>query len=135
MDNIEYKHSALTDKIIKVFYEVYNVLGYGFLEKCYESAMMIALKKYGLSAESQYPITVYYEGQVIGEYRADILVENAVIIELKAARELAPEHKSQVLNYLKATKIEIGLLLNFGIKPEIKRLTFDNERKTYLPQA
>ncbi|TAE24801.1 MAG: GxxExxY protein [Candidatus Kapaibacterium sp.] len=134
MSNEQYQHSELTEKIIGAFYTVYNALGYGFLEKCYESAMVIELEKLGLSVEAQRPITVYYDGRVIGEYKADIAVENSVILELKAARELAPEHKAQLLNYLRATPIEVGLLLNFGIRAEVQRLTFNNERKSHLPK-
>lgn len=116
----QYLHSDLTDKIIKCFYKVYNTLGYGFLEKVYEKALCIELDKLGLEIKQQHPISVYYENQLIGEYYADIVVDDKVIIELKAI------HGNQLLNYLKATEIEIGLLLNFGIKPEIKRKIFTN---------
>ena len=123
------KHKAYTEKIIKIFYKVYNKLGYGFLEKVYENAMMIEFETEGIPAVSQFSIKVFYEDKIIGEYFADILVDNKVIVEIKAARNLASENEAQLLNYLKATDIEVGLLLNFGPKPEIKRKVFDNIRK------
>ena len=123
------KHKSLTEKIIKVFYRVYNSLGYGFLEKVYENAMMLDFKKQNIPAVSQYAIKVFYEDEIVGEYFADILVDGKVIVEIKAARNLALENEAQLLNYLKATDKEVGLLLNFGPKPEIKRKVFDNLRK------
>ena len=128
-DYQDYKHKELTEKIIKIFYRVYNRLGYGFLEKVYENAMMIEFRKEGIPAVSQFAIRVFYEDETIGEYYADILVDNKVIVEIKAARRLAKENEAQLLNYLKATNIEVGLLLNFGPKPELKRKAFDNLRK------
>ena len=128
-DYKDFKYTGLTDEIIKIFYKVYNKLGYGFLEKNYENAMMIELKKAGIPAFSQFSINVFYEDEVIGEYFTDILVDNKVIVELKASKCLAEEHEAQLLNYLKATDIEVGLLFNFGPKPEIKRKAFDNLRK------
>ena len=125
----ETKHKDLTDKIIEVFYRVYGKLGYGFLEKVYENAMLVELKKEGIPASPQFPIKVLYENEVVGEYFADILVNNQVVVEIKAAKTLGVESEAQVLNYLKATDLEVGLLLNFGPKPEIKRKTFDNFRK------
>jgi GxxExxY protein len=125
----DFKHTELTEKIINIFYRVYNKLGYGFLEKVYENAMMIELKKEGILAIAQAPIRVLYDNIIIGEYYADILVEDKVIVEIKAARQLAEEHEAQLLNYLKATDLEVGLLLNFGVKPEIKRKAFNNLRK------
>jgi len=125
----DFKHTELTEKIINIFYRVYNKLGYGFLEKVYENAMMIELKKEGILAIAQAPIRVLYDNEIIGEYYADILVDDKVIVEIKAARQLAEEHEAQLLNYLKATDIEVGLLLNFGFKPEIKRKAFNNLRK------
>ena len=123
------KHQNLTEDIIKIFYKVYNNLGYGFLEKIYENAMMIEFRKAGIPAEAQSPIEVAYEGEIVGEHAADIMVDNKVITELKAAKKLAEDHHAQLLNYLKATDIEVGLLLNFGPKPEISRKVFDNYRK------
>jgi GxxExxY protein len=125
----DYKYKELTDQIIKIFYRVYNKLGYGFLEKIYENALMIDLKEEKIDAVSQAPIQVNYKGQILGEYFADILVDNKIIIEIKAAKNLMEEHEAQLLNYLKATSIEVGVLLNFGPKPEVRRKAFDNKRK------
>jgi len=125
----QFKHIELTEQILVAFYRVYSELGYGFLEKIYENAMVIELRKSGLNCIPQSPICVLYDGQLIGEYFADILVESKVIVEIKAAKCLIEEHEAQLLNYLKATNIEVGLLLNFGIRPEIRRKAFDNERK------
>jgi GxxExxY protein len=123
------KNQDLTENIIKIFYNVYGKLGYGFLEKIYENALMIDLKKAGINAVSQSQIEVKYEDTVIGEYFADIIVEDKVIVEIKAAKTLTETHEAQLLNYLKATDIEVGLLLNFGPKPGIKRKVFNNNRK------
>lgn len=123
------KYKELTEKIIKIFYRVYNKLGYGFLEKVYENAMMVEFKKEGIPVLPQSALRVFYEKEIVGEYFADILVDNKVIVEIKAAKSLAAENEAQLLNYLKATDIEIGLLLNFGPKPEVKRKIFDNDRK------
>jgi len=123
------KHKELTEKIISIFYKVYNQLGYGFLEKVYENAMMIEFKAEDIPAVAQSPIKVLYKNELVGEYYADILVDDKVIVEIKATRTLALEHEAQLLNYLKATNIEVGLLLNFGPKPQIKRKVFDNYRK------
>lgn len=119
----------LTNKIIKAYYQVYNTLGYGFLEKVYENAMYLELHKQGLDCKRQERIKVYYEGVQVGDYFADIIVENKVIIELKAAENLCYEHESQLINYLKATNIEIGLLFNFGKEAQFKRKIFTNDRK------
>ncbi len=108
---------------------MYNKLGYGFLEKVYENALMIELEKEKISAVSQFPRKVQYEGETIGEYFADILVDNKVIVEIKAAKGLVEENEAQLLNYLKATDMEVGVLLNFGLKPEIRRKAFSNLRK------
>lgn len=125
------KHQNLTEKIIGAFYTVYNALGYGFLEKVYENPMVIELQSAGLEVAAQYPINVYYREQVVGVYVADLLVAQSVIVELKAVRSLLPEHEAQLLNYLNATRYEVGLLLNFGVKAEIKRKILDNSRKKY----
>ena len=126
-----YKHSELTEQIIGAFYAVYSALGYGFLEKVYIKAVMIELKKRGLNVQDEFPIHVYYDGQLIGEYFADLVVNELVILEIKAAKAFATEHEAQLLNYLKATPYEVGLLLNFGPKPETKRRSFDNNRKEW----
>ena len=119
----------MSEKIIKAFYKVYNVLGYGFLEKVYVAALMMELVKMGLRARAEIPIHVYYDGQVIGEYAADIIVDDCIILEIKAAKSLSVDHEAQLLNYLKATKIEVGLLLNFGPKPEVKRRVFGSNKR------
>lgn len=133
----ELKHKDLTEKILRVFFKkVYARLGYGFLEKVYENAMAIALRKMGLQVEQQHKILVYYEGEVVGEYFADLLVEGKVIVELKAAQAITEDHEAQLLNYLRATSFEVGLLLNFGPKPSFARKAFDNNRKvsmTWIP--
>ena len=121
-----YKHSDITKKIINAYYQVYNQLGYGFLEKVYERAMMIELPKHGLKCERQKNIKVFYEEIEIGDYYADTVVEDCVIIELKAVETIAPEHEEQLVNYLKATEIEVGLLLNFGPTAQFKRKVFSN---------
>lgn len=128
MTNSDYIHSDITELIIKCFYKVYNVLGYGFLEKVYQNALLIELRSSGLFCEAQKQIKVYYQNNVVGEYFADIIVNNSVIIELKAAEGIVEEHEFQLINYLKATEIEVGLLLNFGKKPEIRRKIFTNDR-------
>ena len=126
---MNFKHSELTEIIIKAFFNVYNSLGYGFLEKVYENSMMIELKSLGLDCEKQKPISVFYKHLNVGEYFADIIVENKVIIELKASEGIIEEHEAQLLNYLKATDIEVGLLFNFGKQPQFKRQIFENEYK------
>jgi GxxExxY protein len=126
---MELLHKEITDKIFKAFYKVYNELGFGFLEKVYENAMFLELSSMGLICEKQKPIKVYYYGQKVGEYFADIIVNDCVIIELKAAENLCEEHEFQLINYLKATEIEVGLLLNFGRNPEFKRKIFTNDLK------
>ncbi len=123
------KYNELTDKIIKIFYRVYNKLGYGFMEKVYENAMMIEFKREGIPVVSQSAIKVFYEDEIIGEYFADLLVDDKVIVEIKASKNLVVESEAQLLNYLRATDIEVGLLLNYGPKPEVKRKVFDNYRK------
>ncbi|MFZ1291475.1 MAG: GxxExxY protein [Melioribacteraceae bacterium] len=125
-----YQHSDITEKIIKSFFNVYNKLGYGFLEKVYENSMIIELSKLGLNAKKQFPIQVFYDDKNVGEYFADIIVEDSVIVELKAAENLIPEHEAQLVNYLKATDIEVGLLLNFGKEPQFKRKVFSSEFKS-----
>jgi GxxExxY protein len=123
------KHQEITEKIIGVFYEVYNELGPGFLESVYEQSMAIALSEAGLQVVKQAPITVHFRGQVVGDFRADLLVNNQVIVELKAAHVIERIFEAQLMNYLRATRVEVGLLMNFGPKPEFKRFIFDNERK------
>jgi GxxExxY protein len=124
---MNFQHSEITEKIIKSFYRVYNTLGYGFLEKVYENAMYIELKNEGLFVEKQKQIKVFYNDLEVANYFADLVANNVIIIELKASEFLCEEHEYQLINYLKATDIEIGLLLNFGKKPEFKRKIFTNK--------
>ncbi len=126
---MDFKYTDITELIIKAFYTVYNTLGYGFQEKVYRNALAIELRKLGLKVIQEARIVVYYDGEMVGEYFADLLVAGAVIVELKAVKRLLEEHEAQLLNYLKATPYEVGLLLNFGPKPQIKRKAFDNSRK------
>jgi GxxExxY protein len=123
------KHADLTDKIIGVFDAVYNELGYGFLESVYEESLVIALREAGLPVERQVPVPVWFRSHKVGEFRADLLVESKVFLELKSARVLESAHEAQLLHYLKSTEIEVGLLLNFGSRPQFRRLIFDNKRK------
>jgi GxxExxY protein len=124
-------HKELTDKIICAFYNVYNILGCGFLEKVYENALIIELKKVGLSVTQQESVKVFYDGVQVGDYYADIIVNGLVILELKAAESLRNEHFAQLANYLKATDKEVGLLMNFGSKPEFKRILLTNDKKRF----
>ena len=120
-----YKHADVTEGIIKAFYKVYNVLGYGFLEKVYENALTYELEKRGFHVVQQAPIQIQYEGLIIGDYFADLLVNGVVIVELKAVEAIIAVHEAQLLNYLKATDIEVGLLLNFGPKPQVCRRIYE----------
>lgn len=128
---VDLKHRDVTDKILHAFFKiVYPQLGYGFLEKVYENALQISLQAMGLNVKNQENIAVYFQGRVVGEYLADLLVENAVLVEIKAASQITNDHMAQLLNYLRATPYEVGLLLNFGPKPDFRRKVFDNHRKT-----
>ena len=122
-------HEELTRDIIASFYEVHHDLGHGFLEALYEHAMILSLVARGLAVERQVPVSVHYRGQVMGEFVADLLVAQVVMVELKACRAVEPVHLAQVINYLRATRIEVGLLLNFGPKPQFRRLIMTNDRK------
>jgi GxxExxY protein len=124
-----FKHKEITDIILRTFYEVYNELGDGFLESVYENAMYIVLTGYGLKVENQKSIPVFFRGNVIGGFKADLIINEKVIVELKATRTIDSAHEAQIINYLKATNIEVGLLLNFARKPEVRRFAFDNKRK------
>jgi GxxExxY protein len=123
------KHRELTQKTIGVFFDVYNELGHGFLESVYETAFQVALVSNGMSVFRQIEVPMWFRGQKIGDFTADMLVEKSVLLELKAARSLDPAHEAQLLNYLRATEIEVGMLFSFGLKPEFKRLAYDNDRK------
>jgi GxxExxY protein len=127
------KHKELTETIIGVFFEVYNELGHGFLESVYENAFEAALTSRGLDVRRQIEVPVWFRGHKVGDFVADMLVERSVLLELKAVRTLDSSHEAQLLNYLRATEIEVGLLFNFGIKPEFKRLAYDNSRKRIRP--
>ena len=126
------KHADITKRVIGAFYRVYNVLGYGFLEWVYANALAFEMARSGLHVAQEVPLTVYYGQRVVGEYLADLVVEGAVLVELKAVRQLCQDHEAQLLNYLKATEIEVGLLLNFGPRPEVLRRVYDNGRKGAL---
>ena len=122
-------HENITAKIIQAFYNVYNTLGYGFLEKVYENALALELEELGCKAERQKCLKVYYNGSLVGEYFADVIVEDVVIVELKTSEVLRNDHEAQLTNYLRATEIEVGLLLNFGKKAEFRRKLFSNDKK------
>ena len=126
---MELLYGDLTRKIINAYYKVYNQLGYGFLEKVYQNAFYYELISQGLDCKAQYKIDVYYFQKKVGEYYADIIVNEKIILELKAAESLCKEHECQLKNYLRATNIEVGLLFNFGKNPEYKRKIFMNENK------
>ena len=118
-----------TDLIINAFYKVYNRLGYGFLERVYHNSFIVELQRNGFEIKSEYPIKVTYDGVEVGDYFADIIVDNCIIIEVKATKMLQEEHECQLINYLKATEMEVGLLFNFGRMPSFKRKLFTNDRK------
>lgn len=125
-------YKNVTDGILKTFYDVYNELGYGFLEKVYQNALCIELRKRGFQVEVQKKLSVFYKGDEVGEYYADLIVDDVIILELKACDYLVEQFEYQLLNYLRATDCEVGLLLNFGNKPEFKRKVFQNNRKIRL---
>lgn len=127
--NEQFRHAELRKGIIGVFYEVYNELGHGFLESVYENALSIALRERGFEVYQQIAIPVWFRGKQVGDFDADVLVNKLVLLELKVARSIEQAHLAQLINYLKATQIEVGLLLNFGPRPEFKRVAFGNDRK------
>jgi GxxExxY protein len=127
------KQSETSEAIIRSFYDVYNDLGAGFLESVYERALAILLTGAGLKVERQYPIKVFFRGHDVGIFRADIIANQSVIVELKAVKKLHRKHAAQLLNALRATAIEVGLLLNCGPKPEFQRVILTNDRKRHLP--
>ncbi|MEO8405950.1 MAG: GxxExxY protein [Chitinophagaceae bacterium] len=126
------KHADITDQVLNAFYKVYNTLGYGFLEKVYENALYIELIKINLKAERQKKVLVHYDSIVVGDYCTDLIVQDVVICELKAKESLTEADEHQLLNYLRATNVEVGLLLNFGKKPEVKRKIYANNKKSWL---
>ena len=126
---MELLYKEETSKIIKTFYEVYNELGYGFLEKVYQNSLFLELKRKGFIVEAQKQIKVYYKGSNVGVYYADLVVDNLIILELKAAEVIVDKFEAQLINYLRATDKEVGLLLNFGHKPEFIRKVYENSWK------
>ena len=126
---MEYLYSDITSEVLNAFYDVYNELGYGFLEKVYKNALFNELTQRGIKCQKEYPISVYYKGVCVGDYYADIMIDDKIILELKAVKTILPEHIAQLNNYLRATNAEVGLLLNFGLEPQKKRIVFTNDRK------
>lgn len=126
---MEYLHSDITGEILKAFYDVYNELGYGFLERVFKNALYKELTKQGFDCSTERSIPVYYQGEVVGDFFADIIVDNTIILELKAVKTILPEHEAQLMNYLRATDAEVGLLLNFGPNPQQRRIVFTNDKK------
>jgi len=124
-----YKHSEITDLIIGVFYDVYNELGFGFLESVYRNSVQFALQEKGLNAETEVSVSVVFRGKNVGDFRADLIVNKCILLELKTADAIVAAHESQTLNYLRATSLELALILNFGPKPQIRRLLLDNSQK------
>lgn len=129
------KYEELTERIIAAFYHVYNIMGWGFLEKVYRNSLHHELLKRGLSSVQNQKIDVFYDGVHVGEYFADMVVDGVVILELKAVEQICSEHEAQLLNYLKATNIDVGLLLNFGPKPQIRRKVFETARQAMQQQT
>jgi GxxExxY protein len=124
-----YKHSELTDTVIGVFYEVYNELGFGFLESVYRNSLRHALLEKGLPVEQEVAVSVFFRGHNVGDFRADLVVNGTILLELKTAEQIVAAHESQVLNYLRSTALELGLIPNFGPRPQLRRLLLDNSRK------
>jgi GxxExxY protein len=130
IENSKLLNPELTEKIIGIYYEVYNEVGFGFLESVYRNCMEIALSQSGILVQREYPIPVYFRGKEAGQFRADLLVSKQVLLELKAVQSLDRSHEAQIMNYLRATDLEIGLLLNFGgPKPQFRRIVFENSTK------
>ena len=123
------KHEELTEKIIGNFYRVYNVLGYGFLEKVYENALKIEFRKMGIDFDCQVPVQVFYNGEIVGDYIADFVIDGKIVVEVKANVGLGVADESQLLNYLRCTGLEVGLLLNFGKEAEVKRKVFETAKR------
>jgi GxxExxY protein len=129
-----YKHSELTDTVIGVFYDVYHELGFGFLESVYRRALRLALLQRGLNVASEVQVSVFFRGVNVGDFRADLVVNDVILLELKTAEAIVRAHEAQLLNYLRSTKFELGLILNFGPKPQLRRLLLDNSRKQVRPE-
>jgi GxxExxY protein len=130
--NQHFRHGELTQIIIGAYYDVYNALGHGFLEKVYENALAVKLRQLGHDVRQQEPIHVHFAGQVVGDYYADLVLDDLVIVELKAVKSLGKNHEAQLMNYLKATRYEVGLLFNFGTEPRFVRKILDNKLKGSL---
>ena len=124
---MKFPHQELTKSIIGIFYDVYNEMGHGFLEKVYQNAMIVELQSRGFEIESQKRINVYYKRTIVGEYIPDIIVNNSVIVELKCVEYINESHQAQLINYLKSTECEVGLLLNFGNDPQFLRKIYTND--------
>jgi GxxExxY protein len=124
-------YSGKTEKIIGIYYKVYNTLGSGFLEKVYENALLLELTEAGFKVEKQVPIEVYYKNKIIGNYYSDLIIDDTIILEIKAVDHLCDIHEAQLTHYLKATNLEVGLLLNFGEKPSFKRKVYLNLKKNH----
>ena len=129
MSQVVFTEKLLTERILKVFYRVYNDLGFGFLEVVYARAMTVALQEEGLRVETQVELPVSYRGHLLGIFRADAVVEGKVLLEYKVAEQISKAHEAQVTNYLRATTLEVGLVLNFGASPKARRIEFLNARK------
>ena len=127
--NEQFRHADLTEGIIGCFYDVYNELGFGFIESVYENSLCIALRARGFDVHQQIAIPVWFRGTRVGDFDADVMVNRLILLELKTARTIESAHLGQLMNYLKATEIEVGLLMNFGPKPQFKRIVFGNDRK------
>ena len=127
---MEMKHKEITEQIISAAFYVHNALGWGFLEKVYQNAMIVKLKKDGVKVDVEVPVKVYFENELVGDYFADLMVEDTIIVELKAVKELNPAHDAQLVNYLKATGMNVGLLINFGESVKVKRKVFDKSFKS-----
>lgn len=123
------KHRELTEKLIRIFFDIYNDLGHGFLESVYQKAFAVSLAENDTFFEQQLAVPVWYHGHQIGDFRADLVVDRKVILELKVGRSMDSAWEKQLLNYLRATNIEVGILFNFGPKAEFRRFAFENERK------
>jgi GxxExxY protein len=127
---LQFRYRDITRRIVGVFFEVYGELGYGFLESIYRAAMTLALREAGLQVHPEFALHARFRGRAIGAFRADLLIEDVVLVELKAARGIDSAHIAQLLNYLRCTSLETGLILNFGPRPQIRRLIFTNDRKS-----
>jgi GxxExxY protein len=124
-----FPHQELTKSVIGIYYNVYNELGFGFLEKVYHKSLLIELKRNGYKIDSEKKVNVYYKNEIVGEYIPDIIINDSVIVELKCVEYLTDIHENQLLNYLKATDCEVGLILNFGKDPQFIRKIFTNDLK------